>query len=99
MKVSREKWSSNFNEWYDWVLSEAQIYDYGRYPVKGMGVWMPYGFRIREKVVSLIRKLLNDTGHEEVLFPLLIPEDLLRRESEHIKGFEDEVFWLSLIHI
>jgi prolyl-tRNA synthetase len=95
MKVSREKWSSNFNEWYDWVLREAQIYDYGRYPVKGMGVWMPYGFRIREKVVSLIRKLLNDTGHEEVLFPLLIPEDLLRRESEHIKGFEDEVFWVT----
>lgn len=96
MKVSREKWSKQFSEWYDWVLREGEIYDYGRYPVKGMGVWMPYGFRIRENIVTIVRRLLNSTGHEEVLFPLLIPEDLLRRESQHIKGFEEEVFWVAL---
>lgn len=95
MQVSREKWRSNFSEWFDRVLSEAEIYDYGRYPVKGMGIWMPYGFKIRQNVINLIRKLLDETGHEEVLFPLLIPEDLLRKESEHIRGFEGEVFWVT----
>lgn len=34
-------------------------------------------------------------GHEEVLFPLLIPENLLRKESEHIKGFEEQVYWVT----
>ena len=95
MKISREKWSSNFSEWFDWVISQAEIYDYVRYPVKGSGVWMPYGFKIRQNVTTLIRKLLDETGHEEVLFPLLIPETLLKKEAEHIKGFEKEVFWVT----
>ncbi|MDT7861029.1 MAG: proline--tRNA ligase [Saccharolobus sp.] len=95
MQLTREKWSKNFSEWFDWVLREGEFYDYGRYPIKGMGVWMPYGFKLRQNVINLIRKLLDLTGHEEVLFPLLIPEDLLRRESTHIKGFEGEVFWVT----
>ena len=95
MKLTREKWEKNFSEWFDWVLREGEFYDYGRYPVKGMGVWLPYGFKIRRAVIDLIRNLLDSTGHEEVLFPLLIPETLLRKESEHIKGFEGEVFWVT----
>ncbi|MEM4114612.1 MAG: aminoacyl--tRNA ligase-related protein, partial [Saccharolobus sp.] len=95
MQLTREKWSKNFSEWFDWVLREGEFYDYGRYPIKGMGVWMPYGFKLRQNIVGLIRKLLDSTGHEEVLFPLLIPEDLLRRESTHIRGFENEVLWVT----
>ena len=91
----RERWRSEFSRWFDWVLEEAGIYDYGRYPVKGMGVWMPYGFQLRRRVVELIRSVLDEAGHEEVLFPLLIPEHLLRRESEHIRGFEGEVYWVT----
>jgi len=96
VKVSREKWENNFSEWFDRVLSEGEFYDYGRYPVKGMGVWTPYGFRLRKNIIEIIRNLLDGTGHEEVLFPLLIPEDLLRKESEHIRGFEGEVFWVTM---
>jgi len=91
----RERWSSEFPRWFDWVLEEAEVYDYGRYPVKGMGVWMPYGFQIRRRIVDIMRGLLDSLGHEEVLFPMLIPETLLRRESEHVKGFEDEVYWVT----
>ncbi len=60
-----------------------------------MGVWMPYGFQIRRAILDLVRRLLDSTGHEEVLFPLLIPEGLLKKESEHIRGFEDEVYWVT----
>ncbi len=91
----RERWSREFPRWFDWVLEVAGIYDYGRYPVKGVGVWLPYGFKIRRLVVDLIRSLLDSRGHDEILLPLLIPEELLRRESEHIKGFEGEVFWVT----
>ncbi|MCX8195893.1 MAG: proline--tRNA ligase [Acidilobaceae archaeon] len=93
--ISRSRWSSDFSRWFDWVLEEAEIYDYGRYPVKGMGVWMPYGFQIRRRVIEILRELHDRRGHEEVLFPILIPESMLKRESEHIKGFEDEVFWVT----
>ncbi len=91
----RERWRNEFSRWFDWVLEEAGIYDYGRYPVKGMGVWMPYGFQIRRRVLDIIRGVLDEAGHEEVLFPLLIPEQLLRRESEHVRGFEAEVYWVT----
>jgi prolyl-tRNA synthetase len=91
----REKWQSDFPRWFDWVLEAAEVYDYGRYPVKGMGVWMPYGFQIRRRVLDIVREILDSTGHEEVLFPLLIPEHLLRKESEHIRGFEGEVYWVT----
>ena len=76
-------------------MEEAGIYDYGRYPVKGMGIWLPYGFQIRRRVIELVRSVLDSAGHEEVLFPLLIPETLLRKESEHIRGFEGEVYWVT----
>ncbi|RLI60650.1 MAG: proline--tRNA ligase, partial [Promethearchaeia archaeon] len=33
--------------------------------------------------------------HEEMLFPLLIPEDQFMKEKETVKGFEDEVYWVT----
>lgn len=94
-KPTREKWEKEFSRWFDWILEEAGLYDYGRYPVKGMGVWRPYGFQIRRRIIELIREILDKRGHEEVLFPILIPELLLRKEKEHVKGFEDEVYWVT----
>ena len=80
-----------FNEWFDWVLREAELYDYGRYPAKGMGVWLPYGFKLRKNIIELIRKLLDSTGHEEILLPLLIPYNIIIKESEHIRDFEGQL--------
>ncbi|MEM2511568.1 MAG: proline--tRNA ligase [Ignisphaera sp.] len=85
----------NFSEWFDWIITNAEIYDYGRYPVKGMGIWLPYGFKIRYHVVELIRKLLDSTNHEEILMPILIPDIVFKKESEHVRGFEDEVLWVT----
>jgi len=93
--VKKSKSGESFSEWFDEVLSKAEVYDYGRYPVKGCGVWMPYGFQIRRRVIEIIRRILDSTGHEEVLFPILIPEDLLAKEKEHIRGFEAEVYWVT----
>ena len=65
-----------------------------RYPVKGLYVWLPFGFKLRQLVYAKLRELL-DRDHQEVYFPTLIPEDMLMKESEHIKGFEDEVYWVT----
>ncbi|MEM2207612.1 MAG: proline--tRNA ligase [Sulfolobales archaeon] len=85
----------DFDEWFDWIVREAEIYDYGRYPIKGMGVWLPYGFKIRRYVIELMRDLLDSTGHEEILLPILIPDNILAKESEHVRGFEDQVYWVT----
>lgn len=83
----------NFSEWFHNILDEAGIVD-GRYPIKGMSVWLPYGFQIRKHTLNVYKDLI-DKNHDEVLFPLLIPETELAKEGIHVKGFEDEVYWVT----
>ncbi|HIQ13329.1 MAG TPA: proline--tRNA ligase [Thermoprotei archaeon] len=82
------------SEWYDTVLYEAGIIDI-RYGVKGFIVYMPYGMKIMKNIIKLFEEELEATGHEPVLFPVVIHEENLRKESEHITGFESEVFWIT----
>jgi len=95
LKRREKKEGPTFPRWFENIVEQAEIYDYGRYPVKGCGVWLPYGFKIRKYVINLIRELLDRTGHEEILMPLLIPEELLSKEKEHIEGFRGEVYWVT----
>ncbi|MGC8994277.1 MAG: proline--tRNA ligase [Pyrobaculum sp.] len=90
----RDKLKSNLIEWFHWLLREAELYDV-RYPVKGAYVWRPYGMKLRRNVENLIRQLHDETGHHEVLFPVFIPYEYFGKESQHIRGFEKEVFWVS----
>ena len=83
----------NFDEWFHDILEKANITD-SRYPIKGMAIWMPYGFQIRKYTMEIIKRLL-DKDHDEVLFPMLIPETELAKEGIHVKGFEDEVYWIT----
>jgi len=93
LQIPREKWSK-FTGWYEDILINAEIYDH-RYPLKGAGVWMPYGFLLREKVYNFLRDLERKNNYYEVLFPTLIPEDLFIKEAEHVASFEKEVFWVT----
>jgi len=83
----------NFSEWFHDILEKGQIID-SRYPIKGMSVWLPYGFQIRKYTLEIYKELF-DKEHDEVLFPLLIPETELAKEGIHVKGFEDEVYWVT----
>jgi prolyl-tRNA synthetase len=83
----------DFSGWYNEILWRAGIMDV-RYPVKGLYVWYPYGFGLRKQVYGILRELM-DQDHRETLFPLLIPEHEFMKEAEHIKGFEDEVYWVT----
>ncbi len=84
---------SNFSEWYNELLLMGEIMDV-RYPVKGLYVWFPFGFEVRKRTYAIMRELL-DKDHKEALFPLLIPENEFMKEAEHIKGFENEVYWVT----
>ncbi|MGD1061581.1 MAG: proline--tRNA ligase [Methanomassiliicoccales archaeon] len=88
------KKSEDFSEWYNEIVELAELTD-KRYPIKGMNVWMPYGWKIMRSIDEYIRKYLDATRHNEVCFPLLIPETEFRKEKEHIKGFDAEVYWVT----
>lgn len=88
------KKEDNFSEWYNEIVELANLTD-KRYPIKGMNVWTPYGWKIMLHIDSYIRKEFDATGHDEVCFPLLIPETEFQKEKDHIKGFDTEVYWVT----
>lgn len=85
---------TDFQEWYPEVLRQADIVD-DRYPIKGCLVWKGWGYGILRNIMNITRKEVDATGHDEVQFPCMVPEDAFEKEGEHIKGFESEVFWIT----
>ena len=70
----------DFKEWYPFIVEAAELVD-KRYPIKGMDVWRPYGWKTMRLIDDLTHREMERTDHEEVHFPLLIPEDLLDKEN------------------
>ena len=77
--------SENFNEWYPFMVEAAELVD-KRYPIKGMDVWRPYGWKTMKLIDALTHAEMERTDHEEVNFPLLIPEHLLEKENATLKA-------------
>ena len=85
---------SDFSTWYNDVVEVAGLSD-KRYPIKGMNVWTPYGWKIMQAVDRIMQREFDDTEHDEVHFPLLIPKTEFQKEADHIKGFDAEVYWVT----
>jgi prolyl-tRNA synthetase len=94
MPETKVKKNDDFNEWYNEIVELADLCD-KRYPIKGMNVWRPYGWTLMSHVDRLIRDEMLKTNHQEVCFPLLIPESSFKKEEEHIEGFGSEVYWVT----
>lgn len=83
----------DFAQWYTDVIKKSDLVDYS--PVKGFMVIKPYGYEIWENIQKALDKRFKDTGHKNCYFPLLIPESLLTKEKDHVKGFAPEVAWVT----
>ena len=94
MPETKVKKTKDFNEWYNEIVELADLCD-KRYPIKGMNVWRPYGWTLMNHIDTLIRNEMYKTDHQEVYFPLLIPESSFKKEEEHIEGFGSEVYWIT----
>jgi prolyl-tRNA synthetase len=71
----------DFNEWYPFIVEAAELVD-KRYPIKGMDVWRPYGWKAMRLIDGLTHAEMERSEHEEYRFPLLIPENLLEKENK-----------------
>lgn len=85
--------SVDFAQWYTDVVKKADLVDYTS--VKGCMIYRPYGYAIWENIQRILDNLFKETGHENVYMPLFIPESLLNREKDHVKGFAPEVAWIT----
>jgi len=84
----------NFGEWYLEVVKKAGLADQ-RYPVKGFPVYMPWAMFMIKRITRMFEEEFERTGHEPAGFPVVIPESSLKKEKEHVKSFEKEVFWIT----
>lgn len=80
---------TDFGEWYNEIVYAAELADHS--PVRGCIVIRPYGYALWENIKDILDKKIKDTGHQNALFPLLIPESFLKREAQHVEGFAPEV--------
>ncbi len=84
----------NFSEWFNQVIQVSGLLEH-RYPIKGCEVLMPHGTDILRRSTVLLEEMLKENGNKEVVFPLFIPDSMLKKEGEHIKGFEEEVYYVT----
>ena len=85
--------SQDFSRWYTDVVRRAELADYS--PVKGCMVIRPYGYAIWELIQQALDRRFKATGHVNAYFPLFIPESLLMKEADHVKGFAPQVAWVT----
>lgn len=83
----------DFARWYTDILRAAKLIDYSS--VKGCPVLEPNGYAIWEKIQEVLDNKFKEYGHVNVKLPLLIPENLLKKESELVEGFAPEVAWVT----
>ena len=83
----------DFAKWYTDVVKAAKLCDYSN--VKGCVVFEPAGYAIWEKMQSVLDKMFKESGHQNVYMPMLIPENLMKKEGELIDGFAPEVAWVT----
>ena len=81
--------SEDFPAWYQEVVKQAGMAEHGL--SKGTMIIKPHGYAVWEHIQRALDDRFKATGHENVYFPLFIPEKLLHKEAEHIEGFAPEL--------
>ncbi len=84
----------DFAKWYTDVVRAARLAAYSN--VKGCMVIEPNGYAIWEKIQAEMDKMFKATGHQNIYMPVLIPENLMKKEGELINGFAPEVAWVTI---
>lgn len=83
----------DFSQWYTDVVLKTEMADYA--PVRGCMVIRPYGYGVWEGIQRVADRRFRETGHVNAYFPLLIPENFLKKEADHFEGFAPEVLWVT----
>jgi len=82
------KRSVDYSRWYQEVIQAADMAEHA--PVRGCMIIKPWGYAIWERVQRAFDDEIKATGHENAYFPLLIPQEMIQKEADHIEGFAPE---------
>ena len=86
LKTNRK---TNYPEWYQCVVSEADMAETSVSP--GCPVIKPRGSGLWERIRDIFDEKFKETGHENAYFPIFIPLSFFQKEAEHVEGFAKEM--------
>ena len=81
--------AEDFPGWYQEVVKRSGMAEHGL--PKGSMVMKPHGYAVWEHIQRALDDRFKATGHENLLFPMLIPKSLLDKEKDHLEGFSPEL--------
>src|SRR5579864_2257988 len=82
--------AQDFAAWYQDVVIQGDMAEPAEI-VKGCMVIKANGYAVWEGIQREFDQRFKATGHQNVYFPLLIPESFLKKEAEHVEGFAPEL--------
>ncbi|MBZ5580417.1 MAG: proline--tRNA ligase [Acidobacteriia bacterium] len=82
--------NQDFAAWYQDVVLQGDMAESAEI-VKGCMVIKANGYAVWEMLQRELDTRFKATGHQNVYFPLLIPQSFLQREAEHVEGFSPEL--------
>ena len=82
--------SEDFAAWYQDEVLHGDMAEPAE-TVKGRMVIQPNVHAVWEVLQRELDDRFKATGHQNVYFPLLIPQSFLQKEAEHVEGFSPEL--------
>jgi len=82
--------AADFAAWYQDVVIQGDMAEPAEI-VKGCMVIKPNGYAVWEALQRELDARFKATGHQNVYFPLFIPQSFLQKEAEHVEGFSPEL--------
>ncbi|HZQ53365.1 MAG TPA: proline--tRNA ligase [Bryobacteraceae bacterium] len=87
--------NQDFAAWYQDVVLEGDMAEPAEI-VKGCMVIKANGYAVWEALQREFDARFKESGHQNVYFPLLIPQSFLRKEAEHVQGFSPELAMVTI---
>jgi prolyl-tRNA synthetase len=87
--------SQDFAAWYQDVVIQGDMAEPAEV-VKGCMVIKANGYAVWEGIQRELDHRFKATGHQNMYFPLLIPQSFLQKEAEHVEGFSPELAVVTL---
>ena len=82
--------AEDFAAWYQDVVLQGDMAEPAEI-VKGCMVIKANGYAVWELLQRELDGRFKAAGHQNVYFPLLIPQSFLQKEAEHVEGFSPEL--------
>lgn len=89
MKKTITPQQTDFSQWYQDVVREAGLAEVSE--VRGCGIVKPYGYKMWDLIKGELARMIEETGVENVYFPIFVPMENLEAEKDHVEGFSPEL--------